>query len=141
MTFEIVFVGVGASTVNAYLAQESIIDRHRRGLFGEMPLFDCVQSYREAVDQGLLKTMSKMGISVLSAYRGGCNFEAVGLSRSVVAEYFPGMTSRISGIGINGIEKKLKEIHKKAFQENVSILPNINSPGLASTTLLIFSKD
>ena len=50
--------------------------------------------------------MSKMGISVLSAYRGGCNFEAVGLSRSVVAEYFPGMISRISGIGIGGIEKK-----------------------------------
>ena len=67
--------------------------------------------------------MSKMGISVLSAYRGGCNFEAVGLSRSVVAEYFPGMVSRISGIGIAGIEKKIKELHKKAFQKNVSILP------------------
>ena len=67
--------------------------------------------------------MSKMGISVLSAYRGGCNFEAVGLSRSVVAEYFPGMISRISGIGIFGIEKKIKELHKKAFQKNVSILP------------------
>tara|TARA_B100000029_G_scaffold132176_1_gene126037 strand:+ start:5 stop:2326 length:2322 start_codon:yes stop_codon:yes gene_type:complete len=67
--------------------------------------------------------MSKMGISVLSAYRGGCNFEAVGLSRSVVAEYFPGMISRISGIGIVGIEKKIKELHKKAFQKNISILP------------------
>ena len=67
--------------------------------------------------------MSKMGISVLSAYRGGCNFEAVGLSRSVVAEYFPGMISRISGIGIAGIEKKIKVLHKKAFQKNVSILP------------------
>jgi len=67
--------------------------------------------------------MSKMGISVLSAYRGGCNFEAVGLSRSVVAEYFPGMISRISGIGIIGIEKKIKELHKKAFKGNVTILP------------------
>ncbi len=64
--------------------------------------------------------MSKMGISVLSAYRGGCNFEAVGLSRAVVAEYFPGMISRISGIGIFGIETKVKELHKKAFQKNVS---------------------
>ena len=72
---------------------------------------------------GLLKIMSKMGISVLSAYRGGCNFETLGLSRSLVAEYFPGMVSRISGIGINGIEKKIKKLHKKAFQKNVSILP------------------
>jgi glutamate synthase (NADPH/NADH) large chain len=67
--------------------------------------------------------MSKMGISVLSSYRGGCNFEAVGLSRAIVSEYFPGMISRISGIGIFGIETKVKALHKKAFQKNVSILP------------------
>jgi len=67
--------------------------------------------------------MSIMGISVLSSYRGGCNFETVGLSRAIVAEYFPGMISRISGIGIFGIEAKIKELHKKAFQKNVSILP------------------
>ena len=52
-----------------------------------------------------LKIMSKMGISILSAYRGGCNFETVGLSRALVSDYFPGMVSRISGIGISGIEK------------------------------------
>ena len=84
---------------------------------------ECVQRYIKSIDKGLLKIMSKMGISVLSAYRGGCNFEAVGLSRSVVAEYFPGMVSRISGIGISGIEKKIKELHKKAFRKNISILP------------------
>ena len=49
--------------------------------------------------------MSKMGISVISSYRGGCNFEAVGLSRAIVSDYFPGMSSRISCIGIIGIEK------------------------------------
>ena len=49
--------------------------------------------------------MSKMGISVLSSYRGGCNFETVGLSRAIVSEYFPGVISRISGIGLMGIEK------------------------------------
>ena len=84
---------------------------------------ECVKRYIKSVDNGLLKIMSKMGISVLSAYRGGCNFETVGLSRSIVAEYFPGMISRISGIGIFGIEKKIKKLHKKAFQKNVSILP------------------
>ena len=54
-----------------------------------------------------------MGISVISSYRGGCNFEAVGLSRAIVADYFPGMSSRISGIGIVGIEKKIKEVNYK----------------------------
>ena len=88
-----------------------------------MSFEECVKRYIKSIDNGLLKIMSKMGISVLSAYRGGCNFEAVGLSRSVVAEYFPGMVSRISGIGISGIEKKIKELHAKAFQSNVLILP------------------
>jgi glutamate synthase (NADPH) large chain len=59
-----------------------------------------MRRYRDAIDAGLLKIMSKMGISVISSYRGGLNFEAVGLSRAMVAEYFPGMHSRISGIGL-----------------------------------------
>ena len=67
-------------------------------------LTENVARYREAIDQGLLKIMAKMGISVISSYRGGLNFEAVGLSRAMVAEYFPGMTSRISGIGVTGIQ-------------------------------------
>ncbi len=84
-----VLIGVGATTVNAYLAQESIADRHRRGLFGELTLKQAVQRYKKAVDKGLLKVMSKMGISVISSYRGGYNFEAIGLSRALVARIFP----------------------------------------------------
>ena len=99
-------IGVGATTVNAYLAQESIADRHRRGLFGDMSLKEAVGRYKKAVDKGLLKVMSKMGISVISSYRGGYNFEAIGLSRALVAEFFPGMQSRISGIGLSGIARK-----------------------------------
>ena len=64
-----------------------------------------------------------MGISVISSYRGGCNFEAVGLSRAIVSDYFPGMSSRISGIGIIGIEKKIKELHEKFNAKNVFTLP------------------
>ena len=85
-----VLIGVGATTVNAYLAQESIADRHRRGLFGDMSLKAAVQRYKKAVDKGLLKVMSKMGISVISSYRGGYNFEAIGLSRALVARILPG---------------------------------------------------
>ena len=68
----------------------------------------------------MLKNNVKMGISVLSSYRGGCNFETVGLSRTVASEYFPGVLSKISGIGLSGIEKKLRTIHKKAFEDNNS---------------------
>jgi len=118
-----VLIGVGATTVNAYLAQESIADRHRRGLFGDMTLKEAVGRFKKAVDKGLLKVMSKMGISVLSSYRGGCNFEAIGLSRQLVAEFFPGMQSRISGIGLSGIAHKTLEQHRLAWQAEALLLP------------------
>ncbi|MEM8788223.1 MAG: glutamate synthase large subunit [Pseudomonadota bacterium] len=117
-----VLVGVGATTVNAYLAQDSLADRIDRGLLS-MDLKTAVSRYREAVNQGLLKIMSKMGISVISSYRGGLNFEAVGLSRALVAEYFPGMPSRISGIGINGIRSQVETIHEKGWRMGADVLP------------------
>jgi glutamate synthase (NADPH/NADH) large chain len=118
-----VLIGVGATTVNAYLAQESIADRQRRGLFGEMSLKDAVYRFKKAVDKGLLKVMSKMGISVISSYRGGYNFEAIGLSRALVADFFPGMQSRISGIGLAGIARKVLELHQQAWDGDVVSLP------------------
>jgi len=117
-----VLIGCGATTVNAWLAQESIAERIERGLL-DGPLEVAVGRYREAVDQGLLKIMSKMGISVVSSYRGGLNFEAVGLSRALVAEFFPGMITRISGIGLAGIQKKAEAIHAKAYEGGASVLP------------------
>src|SRR5260221_6535446 len=71
-----VLIGVGATTVNAYMAQETVADRHRRGLFPEMTLEDCIARYKKAADEGLLKIMPKMGISVVSSYRAAYNFEA-----------------------------------------------------------------
>ena len=118
-----VLIGVGATTVNAYLAQESIADRHRRGLFGTLSLKDAVGRFKKAVDKGLLKTMSKMGISVISSYRGGYNFEAIGLSRALVGEFFPGMQSRISGIGLSGIARRLLTLHKAAWNAEFVTLP------------------
>ncbi len=118
-----VIIGVGATTVNPYLAEETIAARHARGLFGKQSLGQCLANYKKALDEGLLKVMSKMGISVLSSYRGGCNFEAVGLSRSLVNEFFPGMPSRISGIGLRGVQEKIAEQHARAFDEDVIALP------------------
>ncbi len=118
-----VLIGVGATTVNAYLAEASIADRHARGLFGDLSLEACIARFTEAVDQGLLKIMSKMGIAVISSYRGGCNFEAVGLSRTLVADFFPGMQSRISGIGISGVQQKILQMHARAWNEDFIALP------------------
>ncbi len=118
-----VLIGVGATTVNAYLAQETIADRHRRGLFGDLSVEECYARYRKAADDGLLKIMSKMGIAVISSYRGGYNFEAVGLSRALCDEFFPGMPSRISGIGLPGIEHMVNKVHETAWQEAATPLP------------------
>ena len=115
-------IGVGATTVNPYLAFDSLYERFQK-LFGNLSFDDCVIRYIKSVNLGLLKIMSKMGISVLSSYRGGCNFETVGLSRTIVDEYFPGVTSKISGIGLTGIEKKIRNIHKDAFKTSSNILP------------------
>ena len=118
-----VLIGVGATTVNPYLAIDSIHQRFEKKLFGKSDFESCVVKFKKSIDAGLLKIMSKMGISVISSYRGGCNFEAVGLSRAIVSDYFPGMSSRISGIGIIGIEKKIKELHEKFNAKNVFSLP------------------
>ncbi|MFN8928584.1 MAG: glutamate synthase large subunit [Rhodospirillales bacterium] len=118
-----VLIGVGATTVNAYLAQEAIADRQRRGLFGALSLEECMKRFKKAIDEGLLKIMSKMGISVISSYRGGCNFEAVGLGRALVAEYFPGAVSRISGIGLTGLQKLVADQHRRAFDADVLAMP------------------
>ena len=118
-----VLIGVGATTVNPYLAIDSIYQRFEKKLFGKSDFENCVIKFKKSIDSGLLKIMSKMGISVISSYRGGCNFEAVGLSRAIVADYFPGMASRISGIGVIGIETKIKELHKKLNEKNIFILP------------------
>lgn len=117
-----VLIGAGATIVNPYLAEDSLADRIKRGLL-DMTLTEAVARYREAIDQGLLKIMSKMGISVISSYRGGLNFEAVGLSRAMCAEYLPGMLSRISGIGVKGIQKKAEEVHRLGFLAGRDVLP------------------
>ena len=117
-----VLIGAGATAVNAYMAQDSLVDRVKRGLL-EMSSDEAVAQYKAAIEGGLLKIISKMGISVISSYRGGNNFEAMGLSRALVEANFPGMTSRISGIGLAGLEAKILEAHEQAYDQSVVRLP------------------
>lgn len=117
-----VLIGVGATAFNPYLACDSIAEAHARGLFGGLTIGDAIKNYKIAIEAGLMKILSKSGVSVISSYRGGCNFEALGISRALAGEYFPGAPSRISGIGLPFLERKTREIHKKAYTDNV-VLP------------------
>ncbi len=117
-----VLIGAGATTVNPYLAFASIAERCTQRL-STVALEQAAANYRAALEAGLLKIMSKMGISVISSYRGALNFEAIGLSRALVDEFFPGLTSRISGIGLGGIEIEATERHDAAYQQSAPALP------------------
>ena len=118
-----VLIGVGATTVHAYLTEASIADRHERGLFGELSLDECLARHRTAINEGLLKIMSKMGIAVISSYRGGYNFEAVGLSRALVNDFFPGMPAKISGEGYASLFVNATDRHEAAYDAVVTHLP------------------
>lgn len=122
-----VLIGVGATTVNPYLA-EAIINQqfNQKHHYKGMTLEQCLLNYRDALSNGLLKVMSKMGIAIVSSYRGGTNFETIGLSRALVSDYFPGLTSRISGIGLKGLQRRLLALHHKAWEtqgSNITQLP------------------
>jgi glutamate synthase (NADPH) large chain len=118
-----VLIGVGATTVNAYLAEAAIADRQARGLFGDLDLATCFKRWRKTIDDGLLKIMSKMGIAVISSYRGGYNFEAVGLSRALVNDLFPGMPAKISGEGYASLQLSARLRHEAAFDTSAAVLP------------------
>ncbi|RYY27442.1 MAG: glutamate synthase large subunit [Sphingomonadales bacterium] len=118
-----VLIGVGATTVNAYLAEAAIADRQARGLFGDLSLEECLKRHRKAIDEGLLKILSKMGIAVISSYRGGYNFEAVGLSRALVHDLFPGMPAKISGEGYASLHLNAVMRHDAAYDAGVATLP------------------
>ena len=89
-------IGVGATTVNPYLALDSLYQRFSKKLFGKFEYDECVRRCK-IINLGLLRIMSKMGISVISSYRGGCNFETVGLSRTIVNDFFSSAL-KISGM-------------------------------------------
>ena len=111
-----VMVGVGATAVNGWLAQETFLERLEGGRYPGLTLRAACLNHKAAVEAGLMKILAKKGISVISAYRGAGEFEALGLSRALVAEFFPGMTSRISGIGLAGIEAQVVRKTARGFE-------------------------
>ncbi|MEX2973378.1 glutamate synthase large subunit [Streptomyces sp. C184] len=109
-------IGFGAAAVNPYLAMESVEDLVRAGTFlpGVEPEA-AIKNLIKALGKGVLKVMSKMGISTVASYRGAQVFEAVGLDEEFVAKYFHGTATKIGGAGLDVIAKEVAARHAKAY--------------------------
>ena len=108
-------IGYGAGAVNPYLALATVRDLAERGqINGTKPEY-AQKNLIKANEKGVLKVMSKMGISTVQSYRGAQIFEAVGLNQDLVEEYFTGTPSRVGGIGLDGVQREASERHDLAF--------------------------
>jgi glutamate synthase (NADPH/NADH) large chain len=109
-------IGYGASAVNPYLAIETLENLSLSGALPEKVTFEtALKNYKKAINKGLLKVFSKMGISTLQSYRGAQIFEAIGLNKEIVDKYFTGTASRIEGVGLDVLAREAKLKHDHAF--------------------------
>ena len=110
-------IGYGAGAINPYLALESVQNMSESGLLnGHGPEYAC-RNFIKANEKGVLKVMSKMGISTVQSYRGAQIFEAVGLDQALVDEYFSWTPSRVGGIGLEAIERESVQRHAAAYED------------------------
>jgi glutamate synthase (NADPH/NADH) large chain len=110
-------IGYGASAVNPYLAIDSVIDLHRRGEIDVKSERKAVQNYVKAASKGVLKVMSKMGISTIASYTGAQVFEAIGLDEGVIERYFTGTSSRLGGADLAVLAEEVARRHRRAYLE------------------------
>jgi glutamate synthase (NADPH/NADH) large chain len=115
MHFALLF-GYGASVINPYMSF-AVIDKLVKEKAIQLDYQKAEENYINAVNKGLMKIMSKMGISTLRSYRSSQIFEAIGIHPDVINRYFPGTVSRIGGIGLNEMAEEVLIPHRKAFKE------------------------
>ena len=117
-----VLASYGAEAINPYLAFETLAEMHSAGYFPpEVDEREVIQRYIKSIDKGLLKVMSKMGISTYQSYCGAQIVDAIGLSSEFIEQYFTGTASQIEGIGLAEIAKETFERHRAAYG-NVPVL-------------------
>jgi len=121
--------GYGAEAVHPYLALETLLDLAPGGALGDTDGKKAIKNYVKAIGKGLRKVMSKMGISTYMSYTGAQIFEAVGLSRALVEQYFSGTTSNVEGIGIFQVAEEALRMHRDAFNEANPVLSNALDAG------------
>ncbi len=124
-----VLIGYGMGAINPYLAFESLGDMIGKGHLPEMQHEKAVQNFIKAVNKGLIKTMSKMGISTVQSYRGAQVFEAIGLNKEFVDQYFTWTASRIGGIGLEEVAKEMSIRHHNAFPDRPAKRPDLDWGG------------
>ncbi len=122
-------VGYGAAAINPYLAMESVEDLVRRGALGDADPGDAVRNLIKALGKGVLKVMSKMGISTVASYRGAQVFEALGLGQDLVDRYFTGTTSQLGGIGIDVVAEEVARRHAVAYPPDGAAATRLLSQG------------
>ena len=110
-----VLIGYGIGAVNPYLAFESISDLIGKGHVPEMEYDKAIANYIKSINKSLIKIMSKMGISSVQSYRGAQVFEAIGLNKEFVDQYFTWTASRIGGIGLEEVAEEVAVHHERAF--------------------------
>jgi glutamate synthase domain-containing protein 2/glutamate synthase domain-containing protein 3 len=111
-------IGFGAAAVNPYLAFESIEDLIRQGELTGIEPAAAVRNYLKALGKGVMKVMSKMGISTVASYTAAQAFEAVGIDKAVINEYFTGTPNQLGGVGLDVIAEEVKLRHRRAYPEN-----------------------
>ncbi|HSV66683.1 MAG TPA: glutamate synthase large subunit [Mycobacteriales bacterium] len=111
-------LGFGAAAVNPYLAFETIEDMAENGALAGVEPAKAVRNYVKAAGKGVLKVMSKMGISTVASYTGAQVFEALGLSDELVAEFFTGTTSKLGGVGLDVLAEEVASRHRRAYPPN-----------------------
>ncbi len=117
-------VGYGAAVVNPYLMFESAEDMARNELYVEVEPDQAIAHVYKALVKGVLKVMSKMGVSTLQSYTGAQIFEATGLRQDFVDEFFTGTTSRVEGIGLEEIAQAILMRHQMAYPMDLVVLPH-----------------
>jgi glutamate synthase (NADPH/NADH) large chain len=122
-------IGYGAGAVNPYLAFETFDDMIRQGMLPGLTHAKAVRNYIKALNKGILKVMSKMGISTLASYCGAQIFEAIGLSQAFVDRYFTNTPSRIEGVGIEMIAEEVAKRHELAFPTRPVNVPALDVGG------------
>ncbi len=109
-------IGYGAGAINPYVAFETVTDMLREGTITCDSPAEALAHYVKATDKGILKVMTKMGISTVQSYRGAQIFEAIGLNRTLIDAHFTGTPSRIQGIGLDALAREARARHREAFE-------------------------
>ena len=117
-------LGYGASAVNPYLAFESAEDLAREEVYVRTSPEEAVANLKKALGKGVLKVMSKMGVSTVASYTGAQIFECLGLSQDVIDQYFTGTTSKLGGLGLEEIAEEIRRRHQKAYPSDGIPLPH-----------------